>query len=189
MEPKNQITPIEYYGQRILTTRLLAEFYETDEKQIRNNFSRNQERYSLKKHYFYLDGDELKAFKHSTSNCGAVEEKANSLYLWIERGALLHAKSLNSDRAWEVYEYLVETYFRAKTIAALHPPYETTKAVSIGEVTNLMKVLVNGLQKQSVPANKVAEQIQLTCGQFGIRIIPDYAIQSPYEQLQLENGR
>lgn len=31
-----------------------------------------------------------------------------------KKGALLHAKSLNTDKAWEVYEYLVDFYFRAK---------------------------------------------------------------------------
>jgi hypothetical protein len=48
-----------------------------------------------------------------------------------------------------------------------------------------MKVLVGGLQKQSVPAHKVAEQIKLTCGQFGIRIIPDYVALPVYEQVAL----
>lgn len=40
--------------------------------------------------------------------------KANKLYLCTEKGALLHAKSLNTDRAWEVYDYLVDFYFWAK---------------------------------------------------------------------------
>ena len=31
-----------------------------------------------------------------------------------KKGALLHAKSLNTDKAWEVYDYLVDFYFRAK---------------------------------------------------------------------------
>lgn len=39
---------------------------------------------------------------------------AKSLYLWTEKGALLHAKSLNTDKAWEVYDYLVDFYFRVK---------------------------------------------------------------------------
>ena len=43
-------------------------------------------------------------------------KNASKLYLWTERGALLHAKSLNTDRAWEVYDRLVETYFRASKV-------------------------------------------------------------------------
>jgi len=29
-------------------------------------------------------------------------------------GALYHAKSIGTDKAWEVYDMLVETYFRGK---------------------------------------------------------------------------
>ena len=38
----------------------------------------------------------------------------NKLYLWTEKGAFLHAKSLGTDRAWEVYDHLVESYFKKK---------------------------------------------------------------------------
>lgn len=30
------------------------------------------------------------------------------------KGALLHAKSLNTNKAWQVYDYLVDFYFRVK---------------------------------------------------------------------------
>ena len=43
-----------------------------------------------------------------------VANRAAHLYLWTEKGALLHAKSLNTDKAWQVYDYLVDFYFRAK---------------------------------------------------------------------------
>lgn len=33
------------------------------------------------------------------------------------KGAFLHAKSLNTDKAWEVYDRLVETYFHVRKIA------------------------------------------------------------------------
>ena len=35
-----------------------------------------------------------------------------SLTLWTERGAARNAKMLNSDRAWDVFELLEETFFR-----------------------------------------------------------------------------
>ncbi len=43
-----------------------------------------------------------------------VGNRASHLYLWTEKGALLHAKSLNTDKACEVYDYLVDFNFRAK---------------------------------------------------------------------------
>lgn len=42
------------------------------------------------------------------------QNKIRTLYLWTEKGALLHAKSLNTDKAWQVYEFLVDNYFNPK---------------------------------------------------------------------------
>ena len=38
----------------------------------------------------------------------------NKVYLWTQKGAFLHAKSLNTDKAWEVYDHLVDSYFEKK---------------------------------------------------------------------------
>lgn len=106
--------PIEQNGQRVLLTCQLAEAYETTVKVISNNFNRNKERYTEGKHYFALAGAAFKEFKKAIPQFEEQLKFATKLYLWTEKGALLHAKSLNTDRAWEVYDYLVETYFRAK---------------------------------------------------------------------------
>lgn len=105
---------IERQGLRVLTTAQLAECYGTNRKVISYNFNNNKSRYEEGKHYICISGEEKRDF------CNRLEihdgsEKAANLYLWTERGALLHAKSLNTDKAWEVYGELVETYFRAKT--------------------------------------------------------------------------
>lgn len=109
----NSLIPIEREGQRVLTTQQLAEAYNADTKLLNRNFERNRDRYIEGKHYFSLTGRELIDFKGKQQN--DVSLKFTSiLYLWTERGALLHAKSLNTDEAWKVYEMLVETYFRVK---------------------------------------------------------------------------
>lgn len=61
-----------------------------------------------------MQGKELKGFKSKIENIYLVGKTAKILYLWTEKGALLYAKSLNTDKAWEVYDYLVDFYFRAK---------------------------------------------------------------------------
>jgi len=43
-------------------------------------------------------------------------KKAKILYLWTEKGAFLHAKSLNTDVAWEVYDQLVDSYFKKQDV-------------------------------------------------------------------------
>lgn len=103
----------EYQGIRVLTTSQIATMYGTDSKTISYNFSYNKKKYIEGKHYIKLEGTELKTFKASREIPDCHKYSAH-LYLWTEKGALLHAKSLNTDKAWEVYDYLVDFYFRAK---------------------------------------------------------------------------
>lgn len=106
-----QITEVR--GMRVLTTRQIAEAYGTDIGTIQYNFRYNKKRYVLGKHYIEVVGDELRTLK-TRSEFHSSLKYAKSAYLWTEKGALLHAKSLNTDKAWEVYDYLVDFYFRAK---------------------------------------------------------------------------
>lgn len=101
-------------GIRVLTSKQLAECYESTPVRIKQNFNENRNRFVDGKHYISLTGDELKEFKKQVGNSYLVANRTSHLYLWTEKGALLHAKSLNTDKAWEVYEYLVDFYFRAK---------------------------------------------------------------------------
>ncbi|MCL9969794.1 ORF6N domain-containing protein [Anoxybacillus kestanbolensis] len=104
---------IEQNGQRVLTTQQLAEAYGTDMERIQVNFNRNKERYKEGKHFILLQGDELKQFK-ATYQIDNQLKFATKLYLWTEKGAWLHAKSLNTDEAWEAYERLVDEYYNVK---------------------------------------------------------------------------
>lgn len=75
-------------------------------------FNRNKDRYIEGKHYICLKESELKEFRAKNQN--DVLPNANKFYLWTEKGAFLHAKSLNTDTAWEVYDELVDNYFKRK---------------------------------------------------------------------------
>lgn len=105
---------MEVKGQRVLTTRQLAEAYGTEIKIIQNNFQRNKDRYLAGKHYIYMDRDELREVKATYPQFEGELRRTSRAHFWTEKGALLHAKSLNTDKAWEVYDYLVDFYFRAK---------------------------------------------------------------------------
>ncbi len=59
------LIPIEYKNQRIMTTKVLAEEFGTEEKNIQMNFSNNQSRFKEGKHFIELKGQELKDFKNS----------------------------------------------------------------------------------------------------------------------------
>jgi len=108
----NNLSITEYKDIRVLTTQQLAESYRTSTDTITKNYNRNKERYQEGKHYICLEREELRSFRAN----GQIDLSpyVNKLYLWTEKGAFLHAKSLNTDKAWEVYDKLVDTYFRVK---------------------------------------------------------------------------
>ncbi|MFH1743774.1 MAG: ORF6N domain-containing protein [bacterium] len=125
----DKLAIIEHQGQRVLTTAQLAEMYETDSQIITNNFNRNKERYQSGGHYFRLIGQEVDSFcQHQIDLTPASTQ---ILYLWTERGCLHHAKSLGTDKAWQVYEQLVDCYFKVKESRDLSPVEALLQSVTL----------------------------------------------------------
>lgn len=141
----NNLQVIENEGQRVLTTAQLADAYETNNDVIQKNFARNRGRYAEGRHYYCLTGDALKRFKANGQI--DVSPNLNKFYLWTEKGALLHAKSLNTDKAWEVYDELVETYFRAQRMQTV-----------LTDLSPQLQVLINMETRQKQLEAKQAEQ-------------------------------
>lgn len=111
----NNIIPMEFKKQRIMTTKILADEFGASEKNIQDNFANNKERFTEGKHFYKLDGQALKDFKFSLPDIiGEPLKFVSQLILWTEKGAARHAKILETDEAWQVYEDLEETYFRVK---------------------------------------------------------------------------
>ena len=113
-----QTSLIQYKSVPVMTTEQLADFYGTDPVRIRQNLERNQERFIEDKHCFKISGQELKDFASSlkilTNSSMEISSKARSLTLWTEKGAARHAKILDTDQAWDVFEQLEEVYFAVK---------------------------------------------------------------------------
>jgi len=143
------IRVIEVKGRRVLTSKQLAECYGAKEVQIKQNFSNNRERFIEGKHYISFTGDELKNFKNQVENFDLVASRTSHIYLWTEKGALLHAKSLNTDKAWEVYDYPADFYFRARE----RPELEKTNVVPVTDTTKPLKkeVPVKSPVQKNVP--------------------------------------
>ncbi|EBG4073433.1 ORF6N domain-containing protein [Salmonella enterica] len=100
----------------VITTELLAQLYGTEVIRIQQNHARNAERFIEGKHFFKLVGQELRELKHrlSLSESVKIARNVRSLILWTERGAARHAKMLETDQAWEVFEKLEDCYFSQK---------------------------------------------------------------------------
>ena len=105
--------PLSYQGVPVLTTEMLAQAYEVEPYQIRQNFRNNRERFVEGKHFFIITSGELKEFRLQVESFySQISPKVRALTLWTERGAARNAKMLDSDRAWDMFELLEETFFR-----------------------------------------------------------------------------
>jgi hypothetical protein len=111
----DSLPALSYRDVPVITTELLAQVYGTEPNNLRNNFARNEDRFEAGKHYFRLEGEALRQFKglHCITGSDAVEisPRTRNLTLWTHRGAARHAKMLDTDLAWEVFEQLEDAYF------------------------------------------------------------------------------
>lgn len=106
---------VTHQNVRCITTDLLAQLYGTKPTNISTNFLSNVDRFVSGKHFFKLEGAALREFKnlHKSSETAfvGISPRAKHLTLWTERGAARHAKMLDTDQAWEVFEKLEDAYF------------------------------------------------------------------------------
>ena len=65
-------------------------------------------------------------------------KRASHLYLWTERGANHHCKILDTDKAWEQFENLEETYFRVKEAVNAFVSPDTVKYLN--GVANYLRI-------------------------------------------------
>ncbi|EMQ4269760.1 TPA: ORF6N domain-containing protein [Escherichia coli] len=118
----NTLQPILHNQIPVITTELLAQLYCTEINNIKVNYTRNAERFVEGKHFFKVAGDELKNLRVTLSNSqNTISPKTRTLILWTERGAARHAKMLETNQAWDVFERLEDCYFRqnAQTAATV----------------------------------------------------------------------
>ncbi|WP_258304612.1 ORF6N domain-containing protein [Escherichia coli] len=127
------LSPITHNQIPVITTELLAQLYGTEPVRIRQNHHENKVRFVEGKHFFKVVGNDLKELRvalnysqnlrvtlSNSQNLQPslrglqISPKARSLILWTERGAARHAKMLETDQAWDVFEKLEDCYFSQK---------------------------------------------------------------------------
>lgn len=113
-QSRAMVPEVYYREEKVITTETLAIGYGASTQQIINNFNRNKSRFEEGRHYYIVEGKELKAMKNHNSLRGMVNKHASQLTLWTERGASRHAKMLETDQAWDYFELLEETYFSSR---------------------------------------------------------------------------
>ena len=109
----SDLIPVEYRTERVLTTEQLAQAYECEPKQIKQNFNNNKAHFEEGRHYYKVEGDELKDLRVENIDL-QISPKTRCLYLWTRRGASRHSKMLGTDKAWEMFDALEENYFNPR---------------------------------------------------------------------------
>ncbi|EFG2024428.1 ORF6N domain-containing protein [Escherichia coli] len=108
------LSPITHNQLPVVTTELLAKLYGCSVECIHRNHHRNKERFAEGKHYIIAKGADLQNLKISLRDFQTIAPNVRKLILWTERGAACHAKMLETDQAWEVFEKLEDCYFSQK---------------------------------------------------------------------------
>lgn len=114
-----ELTPIKFNEEVVITTKTLAQVYECKEQQIQQNFNNNLNKFIEGKHYYKLEGADLKEFKNRLENFEVVTGygiRTSCIYLWTKRGASRHCKMLGTDKSWEMFDVLEENYFNPKVL-------------------------------------------------------------------------
>ncbi|EPA3198762.1 ORF6N domain-containing protein [Escherichia coli] len=108
------LSPITHNQIPVITTELLAKLYGCSVECIHRNHHRNKERFAEGKHYIIAKGTDLQNLKISLRDFQTIAPNVRKLILWTERGAARHAKMLETDQAWDVFEKLEDCYFSQK---------------------------------------------------------------------------
>lgn len=120
--------------QPVATSDMLARCYGTDQRRIRKNFERNRERFVEGKHVFRVEGAALAEFRERLKDALEIAPNVRVLNLWTERGAARHAKMLDTDQAWDIFEALEDSYFRRAAPPASMPAQAIETAREVGRL-------------------------------------------------------
>ena len=171
-----QVSIVNFKSIPVVTTAMLAEFYGTEPIRIQQNQHENKQRFIEGKHFFKIAGQELKDFVTSlklVTNFPAISNKVRSLILWTERGAARHAKMLDTDQAWDIFEQLEDCYFhRQEVLAKTHKSERTalheahallvtkTKHLNVNEAWKLIHQRFNVNHIEDIPYDAIPVAVE-----------------------------
>lgn len=171
-----------YRDQPVLTTGLLAEFYGTTPARIRSNFNYRRDKFVDGKHVFQIKGEELQRFKDCVRNSNAVGFSLNTavLTLYPSRGAARHAKMLDTDKAWDVFELLEENYFDRMPVKDQAPQAQPVIPSTVADRKPLERIcnLLVDLKYKPAPVKKDYAKVRADVSKYmGVEEWKDLAAQ------------
>lgn len=173
---------ISYKGARVCTTKQLAEIYGCSENSITKNYSTNQDRFEEERHFVRLSGEDLKAFKsHYLTFGNVVADRSPHIMLWTERGAARHAKMLTTQKAWDMFEKMEDSYFASSgSVAIADSRPQRVASLTRSQVAASVYLIRAAAEDLGFAPSAVLGAYQRLESQIGATgLLPGYAIDAP----------
>jgi len=114
------VTQITYKGDPVVTFAMIDQVHQRPEGTAKRTFDENRNRFVMDEDFIELGSDEIR----TNLPAGVFSKFAPKGNLLTRRGYLKIAKSLGDDKAWEVFDEMLDRYFsvEADTSGALAIP-------------------------------------------------------------------
>lgn len=115
---------------KVVTYKQIAEAFNCEINSLQKNFSRNKERFVDNEDYFKLNMEEIRVLTNSHNL--DIPATTTVMNIFTEKGLLKHMKMIGTDEAWQGYDILIDTYFKAKELAL--PSYQIDNPIERAKV-------------------------------------------------------
>ena len=174
-----ELVPVEFKEQRVLTTKQIAELYCCSVDAIKHNFRRAKKYFIEGVHYFKVEGEELKRLKEEVAEGNLFHSQGVyqspvagatlSLILYTKQGAARHCKMVNTKEAWNVFNEMEQFYFEKNAQPVPEPCADVRELVDRidkleEEVIGLKATLemwLTEMQKKLSPAERAERLMSL----------------------------
>lgn len=166
MSDQKKAVPVEWREQRVLTNKQLSEYYGCSIDTLKHNFRRAKKYFVKGVDYFKLEGEELQSLKDTVENdlmsiegtefhqqgryYSPVATANCSLVLYTKQGAARHCKMINTQKAWDMFNLLMDNYFKpAAEVVAVEVPASPVESEQkpVDKLKEEISMLKNQLSK------------------------------------------
>lgn len=102
----NNLIPVEWSNQRVLTTAQVADALQCSADLIRMNFKNHKDEFKDGVHFFLIKGNQLRYFKEQYSH--VIDKYSSNFMLWTASGFFLAAKLIDTTEAWQFFRRVGE---------------------------------------------------------------------------------
>lgn len=114
---------IIYKDQPVITTKTIADEHGLEVKVLNQKFRRNKKYFAIEIDYFEVSVEEARRSQIVTAS---KYDSSDYLLLITKRGYLKFVKTINDDKAWNIYNNLIESYFQSKRLDGLEQKFLQT---------------------------------------------------------------